>query len=223
MVVRILSAAAILVSGALVLADLANAQERSGKSVYEAQCQKCHAAGTDGAPKIDDRAAWIPRMKKGLDATVAQAIKGHGKMPARGGLADLTDKELRSSVVYMFNTAGPPPKPAPAAPVVSNEKVIDGTEIYLGVKQVKDDVYHVNITLRDGKTHEFIKDAQVEVKLANPVMGAETKKLNRESIDKTVSYGNDFRIRGPYPHVINVEVRRPGRATAIETKFDLKE
>ena len=214
---------AIIAAVCAATGTLAAAAERTGQEIVKAQCSNCHETGRFGAPRIDDRAAWIPRMKKGLDATVAQAIKGHGKMPARGGLADLTDKELRSAVVYMFNTAGPPPKPAPAAPLVSNEKVIDGTEIYLGVKQVKDDVYHVNITLRDDKTHEFIKDAQVEVKVANPVMGAESKKLNREAIDKTVSYGNDFRLQGPYPHVINVEVRRPGRAAAIETKFDLKE
>jgi cytochrome c5 len=34
-----------------------------------------HETGLHGAPKIDDRAAWSPRMKCGLEATVRSAIK----------------------------------------------------------------------------------------------------------------------------------------------------
>jgi cytochrome c5 len=73
----------------------------------KAQCIKCHEAGKGGAPKIGDRDAWIPRLKEGLESTVRSAMKGHGGMPARGGLADLTDSELRSAVIYLFR--GPPP------------------------------------------------------------------------------------------------------------------
>jgi cytochrome c5 len=76
---------------------------RSGKEIVEAQCVKCHGTGVGGAPKIGDRAAWTPRVKQGLDTVVASAIHGHGAMPPRGGMADLTDVEMRSAVVYMFN------------------------------------------------------------------------------------------------------------------------
>jgi cytochrome c5 len=48
--------------------------------------------------KIGDRAAWTKRVSKGVDAVTAAAIKGHGRMPARGGMADLTDAELKSAV-----------------------------------------------------------------------------------------------------------------------------
>jgi len=95
--------------------------ERSGEEIVRAQCFKCHETGAGGAPKIGDRAAWIPRAKRGIDAVVRSAIKGHGGMPARGGMADLTDSELRNAVLYMFNigTAAPlaaaAPAPAPAA------------------------------------------------------------------------------------------------------------
>ena len=64
---------------------------------------KCHETGVNGAPKIGDRAAWIPRVKQGLDVVVRSAIKGHGAMPPRGGMADLTDTEIRSAVIYMMN------------------------------------------------------------------------------------------------------------------------
>jgi cytochrome c5 len=83
---------------------------RSGEEIVKAQCSKCHQAGVGGAPKIGDRAAWIPRLKPGLDVVVRSAINGHGGMPARGGMASLTDAELRSAIVYMFNADVPAAK-----------------------------------------------------------------------------------------------------------------
>ena len=77
--------------------------ERSGEQVVKAQCVKCHETGKGGAPKIGDRAAWVSRLKPGLDVVVRSAIKGHGGMPSRGGMADLTDAELRGAIIYMFN------------------------------------------------------------------------------------------------------------------------
>ena len=75
---------------------------RTGAEIVNAQCSKCHQEGKFGAPKIGDRAAWIPRLKYGLDNTIRSAMNGHGAMPARGGLPDLTDAELRSAVLYLF-------------------------------------------------------------------------------------------------------------------------
>lgn len=83
--------------------------QRSGAEVVEAQCSKCHKDGKGGAPKIGDRDAWIPRLKNGLDVTVRSAINGHGGMPPRGGQANLTDAEVRSAIIYMYQA------PAPAA------------------------------------------------------------------------------------------------------------
>ncbi len=81
----------------------ARAPDRSGKAIVEAQCVKCHGTGVGGAPMIGDRAAWTPRVQQGLDVVVSSAIHGHGAMPPRGGMADLTDAEIRSAIVYMFN------------------------------------------------------------------------------------------------------------------------
>ena len=81
-------------------------KERSGEQIVKAQCYKCHETGKGGAPKIGDQAAWIPRLKPGLDGVVRSAINGHGGMPARRGMANLTDAELRSAIVYMFNPGG---------------------------------------------------------------------------------------------------------------------
>jgi cytochrome c5 len=84
---------------------------RTGEEVVKAQCIKCHESGKGGAPRIGDRDAWIPRLKDGLDSTVRSAMKGHGGMPARGGMADLTDSELRSAVIYLFRGPDPGKRP----------------------------------------------------------------------------------------------------------------
>ena len=76
---------------------------RSGRQIVDARCASCHATGTGGAPKIGDRTAWTPRASGGLDTLVASAIHGHGAMPPRGGMANLTDTEVRAAVVYMIN------------------------------------------------------------------------------------------------------------------------
>jgi cytochrome c5 len=82
--------------------------QRTGKQIVEQRCSTCHEAGKGGAPRIGDRTAWIPRLRNGFEKTVASAIHGHGGMPSRGGLPDLTDHEMRAAIVYMFN---PDPKP----------------------------------------------------------------------------------------------------------------
>jgi len=79
------------------------APERTGKQIAQAQCVNCHATGVGGAPKIGDLAAWIPGVKPGLDVVVRSAINGHGPMPPRGGMANLTDAEVKSAIVYMMN------------------------------------------------------------------------------------------------------------------------
>jgi cytochrome c5 len=81
--------------------------ERSGEAVVRARCANCHQTGKGGAPRIGDRDAWIPRLANGLDPLVRSAINGHGGMPARGGMANLTDRELRNAIVYMYTPAAP--------------------------------------------------------------------------------------------------------------------
>jgi cytochrome c5 len=82
---------------------------RTGEQIVQAQCSKCHATGVGGAPRLDDRQAWIQRARLGFDSLVASAIHGHGGMPARGGMADLTDEEMRAAVAYMFKQSGQKP------------------------------------------------------------------------------------------------------------------
>ena len=99
----------------------AGGKERSGEEVVQLACGKCHLTGERGAPKIGDRAAWTPRVAKGLSTVTQAALKGHGGMPARGGMADLSDAEVKGAIEYMFNSgigkaAAAAASAAPAAP-----------------------------------------------------------------------------------------------------------
>jgi len=120
--------------------------ERSGEEIVDSTCIKCHGTGVGGAPRIGDRGAWIHRATYGIDALVRSAIRGHGAMPSRGGVPNLTDSELRRAILYMLQkSVGPVNKPsttagasqaAPSGPVSQagwNHKVVRGTEIYLGL------------------------------------------------------------------------------------------
>ena len=81
---------------------------RSGAQIVQARCAKCHETGSGGAPRIGDRSAWAPRFSRGLDFLVKSAIHGHGAMPARGGLVDASDEEIRAAILYMLNAERKP-------------------------------------------------------------------------------------------------------------------
>ena len=73
-----------------------------GKEVYGSVCMACHDTGVAGAPKLGDKAAWAPRIGKGLDALVASASKGLNAMPPKGGYSG-SDAEFRAAVEYIVN------------------------------------------------------------------------------------------------------------------------
>jgi len=88
----------------------ATAPKRSGESIVQAKCADCHATGKGGAPRIGDSTAWVGRAKDGFDSLVRSSIQGHGGMPARGGMAGLTDAEMRDAATYMFQSSVKNPK-----------------------------------------------------------------------------------------------------------------
>jgi cytochrome c5 len=97
----------------------ASGAARSGEEIVKSACAACHDTGAAGAPKTGDKAAWGARIKTGLDALLADAIKGKGAMPPRGGLPDLSDLELARAIVFMANQSGAsfkePAGPGPTA------------------------------------------------------------------------------------------------------------
>ena len=80
----------------------------SGDQVVAQVCSACHGSGVLGAPKIGDKAAWGGRLKTdgGLDGLLANAKKGKGSMPPRGGNPDLSDDELKGAIQQMLKQTG---------------------------------------------------------------------------------------------------------------------
>ena len=78
------------------------AAEVNGEQVYQQVCSACHAAGVLNAPKPGDKAAWEPRLAKGIDSVYASAINGIGTMPAKGGRVDMSDDAIKAAVDYLL-------------------------------------------------------------------------------------------------------------------------
>lgn len=97
--------------GVLLLATAgvtqAAAPPAPGESTYRVACAACHDAGTAGAPRLGDRAAWAPRLTLGVDALYRVGLTGKPgtAMVAKGGYARLTDAEVRAAVDFMVARA----------------------------------------------------------------------------------------------------------------------
>lgn len=211
---------------------------RTGEQIVRAQCAKCHETGVGGAPKIGDQSAWIPRLKNGLDSVVRSAINGHGGMPARGGMADLTDPEIRSAVVFLLN-AGANSRTSATAPVVTGVDylVVEGVTAYLGVvpsatlrDHPKDypasvygaaprgpDQYYVTIALFENG--QRITDATVRARISGPTDGGPERTLQPITVANALTYGNHFPMPGAGTYKITVQISRPGLAKPIEAQF----
>ena len=233
---------------ALTLPFLAGntASAATGADVVKAQCARCHDAGTAGAPKPGDKAAWAPRFNKGVDALVLTAIRGHGGMPPRGGKADLTDAELRSAVLYLFDPAGPPkdaPKGAkPAAPGGTGMQRVSvgGLDVYLGRVSAErmrafpagspeakmhggipggSGYHHFNVSVFDAATQAPLAGATVSLDVEQLGMGREPKQLEAVTVAGSTSYGTYVRLVPKNNYAFYVKVQKPGAATPVEARF----
>lgn len=89
---------------AVMLAVLSSAMltaQASTNELYNSACATCHAAGVLGAPKTGDKAAWAPRLKKGLPTLVNNTKNGYKNMPARGLCDSCTDADYTALVELM--------------------------------------------------------------------------------------------------------------------------
>ena len=90
-------------AGAAAGLDLAK-----GEALYKSTCQACHAAGVAGAPKLDDKADWAPRIAQGEETLFKHSIEGFtgqkGVMPPKGG-STAPDEDVKAAVMYMVSHA----------------------------------------------------------------------------------------------------------------------
>lgn len=88
-------------------AQVAYGGSTDGKVIYDQLCGACHKSGVSGAPKMDDKADWAPRVAQGVDTLIKHATEGFtgkkGVMPARGGNPSLNDEQVKATVHWMLD------------------------------------------------------------------------------------------------------------------------
>lgn len=89
------------VMAAVAAALSANVQAFDAAAKYQQACGVCHAAAVAGAPKSFDKAAWAPRLAKGMDTLVASVTNGLNAMPPRGLCMDCTPDQYKQLINYM--------------------------------------------------------------------------------------------------------------------------
>lgn len=72
------------------------------EQLVQDHCLICHGPGLNGAPRANDFADWKPRLQVGVEGLVHSAISGHKAMPARAGLNNLSDTDMRNAVIFMI-------------------------------------------------------------------------------------------------------------------------
>jgi cytochrome c5 len=91
----------VCVEGDACGAAAAPAGPQEPADIYSSACAACHGSGALGAPKLGDAAAWAPRIDKGIDTIIANAINGINSMPAMGACASCSEDDIAATVKYM--------------------------------------------------------------------------------------------------------------------------
>lgn len=94
----------ILIAAAAAL-SIPAAVSANGEATYMKACMACHMTGAAGAPKLGDKAAWAPRIAKGMDALYNNSLNGipGTAMAAKGGQKNLADADVKAAVDYMVS------------------------------------------------------------------------------------------------------------------------
>ena len=91
----------LVMMAAVAAAMSANVQAFDVAAKFQQTCNACHAMGVAGAPKAFDKAAWEPRLAKGMDAMVTSVTNGLNAMPPRGLCMDCTAEQYKELITYM--------------------------------------------------------------------------------------------------------------------------
>ena len=91
---KILLMAAILMAGNVVAAQ-------DPQVVLDRFCVVCHNGQLPNAPKVGDKAAWEPRLAKGIDVLVLSVTNGLNAMPPKGLCMDCTAEDFQAVIELM--------------------------------------------------------------------------------------------------------------------------
>ncbi|WP_444931138.1 c-type cytochrome [Microbulbifer sp. SSSA002] len=69
--------------------------------IYTRSCRSCHSTGATTAPLTGDLASWKPRMNKGVEVLVENAINGFQGMPPLGLCFECSPEQFEQLIVFM--------------------------------------------------------------------------------------------------------------------------
>lgn len=96
----------LMLAGVSMTMPSLNAYPTDGGETYNTYCAVCHKSGLNAAPKLGNKALWAKRIAQGKETVYDHAINGLRGMPARGGIASLTDEEVKAATDYMVGRSG---------------------------------------------------------------------------------------------------------------------
>jgi len=90
----------LLTASVLLLSFNAQAAQ-DPKAVFDRACGVCHNGQLPTAPKKGDKAAWEPRLAKGMDALVQSVTNGLTAMPPKGMCTDCSAEDYKAIIEWM--------------------------------------------------------------------------------------------------------------------------
>ncbi|WP_020412877.1 c-type cytochrome [Microbulbifer variabilis] len=69
--------------------------------IYIRTCRSCHGTGASAAPLTGDLDNWKPRMDKGMDILVDNAINGFQGMPPLGLCFECSPEQFEQLIAFM--------------------------------------------------------------------------------------------------------------------------
>lgn len=91
----------LMLAVSLVAAAASAQAAQDPEAVFNKACGVCHMGAIPTAPVKGDKAAWEPRLAKGMDALVASVTNGLNAMPPRGMCNDCTAEDYKAVIEWM--------------------------------------------------------------------------------------------------------------------------
>jgi hypothetical protein len=82
------------------------------------------------------------------------------------------------------------------------------------------DDYHLVVALFDAEGGNRITDAEIEARVEPLGLAAETKTLETMHINRTVTFGNFFRMPISGPYQVLLRIRATGLPDRVEARFE---
>ena len=91
----------LLIAASALMLSLSVQAAQDPEAVYARACGVCHGGQIPNAPQRGDKAAWEPRLAKGMDALVRSVTNGLNAMPPGGLCTDCSAEDYQAVIKLM--------------------------------------------------------------------------------------------------------------------------